>query len=229
MTSVKDIRRRSLFDFAPFAGTYDRWYATPDGRKNDLVQKADVFGFLARGGTGARLLDVGCGTGHWSRYFVMLGYAVVAVDVSLEMVRRALDSPENDVTFLMADAIALPFEDGAFDVAAAMATLEFLGNPQQALREMTRCVRKGGRILIGTLNRSASLNRQRVAEGREPYISGRLYSPDELRELLSPLGHVRMTASDPDDVFHRQERGRFYRLSSRVNPDGPFIVAEVRR
>jgi len=229
MTSVKDIRTRGLFDFAPFAETYDRWYATPGGRTHDLAQKADVFGFLARGGTDARLLDVGCGTGHWTRYFAMLGYAVVAVDVSSEMVHVAYGSRPSGTAFHVADAAALPFEDAAFDVAAAMATLEFLPAPAEALEEMARCVRHGGRLLIGSLNRSASLNRKRLAQRREPYASGHLYSPDELERLLEPFGRIRMVASDPDGAFLPEEPGELDRGSIGAGLDGPFIVAEVQR
>lgn len=219
---------RTRFDFDSHADKYDRWYATPAGMTHDLTQKSDVFRFLDRAESGARLLDIGCGTGHWSRFFATLGYTVAAVDVSSGMVRAARDCHECEVAFQVADASALPFQEGSFDIAAAMAALEFLVDPSKALQEMARCLRNKGRMLIGTLNRSAHLNLQRLAEGREPYASGHLYSPEELRELLRPFGRVRMAASEPDRIFNKQDSGKFDPFSDDGSLDGPFIVAEVR-
>lgn len=220
---------RTRFDFGPHAEKYDRWYATPAGMTHDLTQKSDVFRFLSRAESGARLLDIGCGTGHWSHFFAMLGYTVAAVDVSLGMVRAARACHECKVAFQVADASALPFQSASFDIAAAIAALEFLMDPGKALCEMSRCLRNKGRMLIGTLNRAAPLNRQRLAEGREPYASGHLYSPEELRELLHPFGQVRMAASDPDRIFNNPDSGKFDPFSAGASLDGPFIVAEVRR
>ena len=137
----------------------------------------------------------------------------------------------SECTFEVADACDLPFEDGSFDVTACMATLEFIPEPAAAVREMARCTKSGGHILVGTLNRLSPLNRRRVAKGKLPYASAHLFSPEELRDLLVPWGTVRMSASSP-----RGRKGRTLlpmRIVSQLPAlqkrlRGPFIVAEVQ-
>ena len=81
---------------------------------------------------------------------------------------------------------------------ASVAALEFIPDPTAAVREMARCTRPGGMILIGTLNRTAPINRDRLHKGEEPYASGHLFAPDELADLLKPFGGIRMVASPVD-------------------------------
>lgn len=187
----------SLFDFGPMAREYDRWYDTPAGQAHDRVQKDDVRRLLCPASAGQTLLDVGCGTGHWSAFFAEMGYQVTGVDVSPAMIDVAR-SAVPQCTFQVADAHELPFDDGAFDVVASMAALEFLPDQAAAVREMARCVREHGQLLLGTLNRLAPLNQHRVAKGKPPYSAAHLLSPNELRSLLAPLGRVRMVGSSAE-------------------------------
>ncbi|MGM0485209.1 MAG: class I SAM-dependent methyltransferase [Planctomycetota bacterium] len=212
------------------AGDYDRWYATPAGQAHDLVQKDDVRGLLRPALAGQTLLDVGCGTGHWIAFFSEMGYTVTGVDVAPAMIEVAR-STVRGCTFQVADAHDLPFDDGSFDVVAAMATTEFLSDPSTAIGEMARCAKEHGHLLVGTLNRLAPLNQHRIAKVKQPYASAHLLSSDELRSLLAPLGRVRMVASSPPGHGRHPSRlkhvvGRIAGLRSKLN--GPFIVAEVR-
>ncbi|MBS3822070.1 MAG: class I SAM-dependent methyltransferase, partial [Phycisphaerae bacterium] len=150
----------SLFDFGPMAREYDRWYDTPAGQAHDRVQKNDVRRLLRPASAGQTLLDIGCGTGHWSSFFAEMGCQVTGVDIAPEMIEVAR-AKVPECSFQVADAHDLPFDDGTFDAVAAMATLEFLPDPAAAIGEMVRCARKGGHLLVGTLNRLAPLNQHR--------------------------------------------------------------------
>jgi SAM-dependent methyltransferase len=194
--------RKSLFDFGPLAQGYERWYATPAGQAHDRVQKADVQRLFRPASAGETLLDVGCGTGHWSSFFAEMGYQVTGVDIAPEMIEVAR-TKVSKCSFQVADVYALSFDDGTFDAIAAMATLEFLPAPAAAIGEMVRCARKGGLLLVGTLNRLAPLNQHRISKGKQPYSSAHLISPAELRSLLSPWGGVRMLASSSSGREHR--------------------------
>jgi len=223
-------RAGSLFDFGPQAREYDRWYDTPAGQAHDRVQKDDVRRLLRPASTGQTLLDVGCGTGHWSTFFAEMGYRVTGIDVAPEMIEVAR-SAAPECSFQVADAHELPFADGTFDVVAAMATLEFLPDQPAAVREMARCAKEDGHLLVGTLNRLAPLNQHRLSKGKQPYSSAQLLSSDELRSLLVPLGRVRLVASplpghDHQPPLPKRIAGRIAGLRSKLN--GPFIVAEVR-
>lgn len=113
-----------------------------------------------------RLLDVGCGTGDDVAALadeVGPEGSVVGVDNSTAMVeearRRASDAAA--VSFRVADAESLPFEDGAFDAARADRVLQHLERPRDAFAELGRVTRTGGRVVVtdsdwGTLAVDAS-------------------------------------------------------------------------
>jgi SAM-dependent methyltransferase len=221
----------SLFDFGPLAGDYDRWYETPLGMAHDRAQKSDVRMLLGSAPPEGLLLDVGCGTGHWSRFFVSLGYAAIGIDISQEMIEGARTRATPQCLYGVADACELPFGNGCFDVVAAMATLEFVSDVSRVLDEMFRCVADAGVVLVGTLNRLARINRRRLATGSEPYVSGRLFTPGELRHRLERFGRVRMRASSPQVSGLGEHLGRRIArwLAGRRSTSGPFLVAEVTR
>jgi ubiquinone/menaquinone biosynthesis C-methylase UbiE len=204
---------RGAFDFAPLAEEYDQWYETPSGQRHDRFQKALVREFIPAAKRGDWLLDVGCGTGHWSCFFASLGFSVVGIDVSSEMIAKARSHGWERCNFEVADAEKIPFSDGAFEYVAAMATLEFIPRPEKALEEMKRCLKPGGRIIIGTLNRLDPLNRRRVDQGEEPYASANMFSTKELRALLVRHGSIWVRTS-----AERAKEGE----------EGAFIVAELR-
>ncbi len=206
----------SLFDFGRIAREYDRWYDTPRGKEYDQQEKSAVLQCLPRPLPGDRLLEVGCGTGHWSRFFAAQGYKVTGVDLAPEMIARARSYPCPGCRYEVSDACHLLFQDKSFEVAAAITSLEFIADVKAAVAEIFRCVKPRGRVIIGTLNKLDPLNRQRLDRKEEPYYSGRMFSANELDELLQPYGTVRI-----------YNTGR--NLESRGDKSGgAFIVAEVR-
>ena len=103
---------------------------------------------------GSRVLDVGCGTGDLLRVVARLidpGMAV-GVDVSELLIAEATrrNSVDDDnVSFRVADAYALPFPDGSFDCVLANQVLLHLAEPWRAVAEMRRVLAPAGRLSIG--------------------------------------------------------------------------------
>lgn len=186
----------STFDFDAVAERYDRWYDSPRGAMYDRLEKRAAATLLPSIGRDKELLDVGCGTGHWARFFSERGFAVAGIDVSPAMIRVARAKGVPGASFTIADAHELPFDYGRFDVAVAITTLEFVKDPQVVLREMIRCTRRpGGLVLVAVLNARARINRRRKAAGKPPYKEARFFSPRELRAALAPFGQTRVTAA----------------------------------
>jgi SAM-dependent methyltransferase len=101
--------------------------------------------------TGARWLDVGCGTGALSETILHRAAPreITAIDPAEAFVafaRTRLCDPR--VTFKIGDARALPVQDGGFDAAVAGLVLNFIPEPVRALCELRRAVRPGGTVAV---------------------------------------------------------------------------------
>jgi ubiquinone/menaquinone biosynthesis C-methylase UbiE len=185
--------KASGFDFDLIADSYDSWYAGRRGAMYDRLEKKAIIRYLPPHAKGEKLLEVGCGTGHWSRFFSEYGFEVTGVDVSQRMIDIAKSKNVSDASFQVADSHSLPFADETFDITASVTTLEFVRDAEVVLREMVRCTRKSGRILLGVLNGLSKVNRQKVNSPESPYSDARLFSPIELKEFLEPFGRVEIT------------------------------------
>ena len=222
----------SRFDFDVVADKYDKWYETAEGAMYDRLEKKAISRYLRQNAQGRKLLEVGCGTGHWSRFFSDCGFEVTGVDVSECMIKIAQGKNIANSSFQIADGHSLPFADNSFDVTAAITTLEFVHDAELVLREMVRCTRKpSGQLLIGVLNALARLNRNRQENPESLYAKARLFSPDQTKRLLQSHGQAHVSTAG---FIPRQKRflplspfidaiGRFFYL-----PYGVFIAGQVR-
>jgi ubiquinone/menaquinone biosynthesis C-methylase UbiE len=133
---------------------------------------------------GARVLDVGCGTGHFSQPLAAAN-AVVGVDLSVEMLAFAR---AKGLAPIRATAEALPFGDKRFDVVLAASVIQLIPDGAAFVREMMRVVRPGGRVIICTINAgNAALGLLRVIE-RQKYRHFRLYPFREIADLVRAAG-----------------------------------------
>ena len=125
-------------DFGRRAATYDR-LRPADERWRELLD------LLVREGDldGARVLDVGCGTGR-----VATALGAIGVDPSPEMLEVAR---RRGVNGYLGRAEELPFADASFD-AAVLALVVHLGDRLRAFDELRRVLRRGGRLLIATFD-----------------------------------------------------------------------------
>jgi SAM-dependent methyltransferase len=91
------------------------------------------------GGEPVRILDVGCGVKPYYPFFAGVASEYVGVDVV-----------ENPAAELLGPVEALPVEDASFDVVLCTQVLEHADDPAQAVRELRRVTRPGGRVLAST-------------------------------------------------------------------------------
>jgi len=154
------------------------------------LEKAALRQLLECFGDTESVLEVGCGTGHFTRWLSAQGLSAVGLDLSAAMLTQA--RALQGAPLVQGDAIHLPFVDGAFELVSFVTTLEFLEEPQQALAEALRVARRG--LLLGVLNRWSLLRLQRWAAGllrQTIYDTAHFYGVSELRKRLrsvSPEG-----------------------------------------
>ncbi|HVG88056.1 MAG TPA: methyltransferase domain-containing protein [Gaiellales bacterium] len=203
-----------MIDFGPMAGSYDR--LRPAGRAWDEVAELT----LARLGAPTRLLDIGCGTGRFTRMAAQrLGARAWGVDPSAEMLAQARSIPGGErIGWKCAAAERLPFRDGWFDAAHMHLVLHLVDDRPAALREMARVLGPGGRAAVVTFSPThfdrfhlnpwfpsiAAIDRARFPEPAE--VARGLRAAGLVGERIDD---VRQTVQlEPADVLERV-RGRY--------------------
>jgi SAM-dependent methyltransferase len=173
---------------------------------------------------GMTVLELGCGTGTFTRELARSGADVIAIDVSAELleIARANHSAPN-VHYQTENAYALSYPDAAFDSVVGSSVLHHL-EVEEALRNIYRVLKPGGTIFFTEPN---MLNPQIAVQKNVPWIKRKLGdSPDEtaffrwrLRCLLEQTGY-RNVRIDPFDFLHPKTP---VRLIDRVNTFGRFL------
>ena len=152
---------------------------------------------------GARVLDVGCGVGDDVRAIAELvgeSGRVVGVDLSEQLIaeaRRRTRMPSN-IDFTTGDTHDLRFDDETFDASRVDRTLQHLADPAQAVRELVRVTRSGGRVVASepdwdtiafdaaNVPLTRTIARVMSDDRRNPWMGRRLYPlfvENGLREL----------------------------------------------
>jgi SAM-dependent methyltransferase len=144
---------------------------------------------------GLTVLELACGTGIVTRRLreALPGSAtLVATDLNEAMVEYARAAvPDTTIVWQQADAQALPFEDGSFDVVVCQFGFMFLPDKVQAFREARRVLRPGG-VLLGNVWHSRDEN----PWARSVHTTvAELFPADPPRFLETPYGYF-----DPERI-----------------------------
>jgi SAM-dependent methyltransferase len=138
----------------------------------------------------ARVLETAAGTGVATRALARAlpaGAAIVATDLSRPMLDLAAARLETaEVTWQQADALALPFADGAFDAVACQFGAMYFPDRAAAHREARRVLRRGGRFVLSVWDR---LERNELAHVVDEAVAARF--PDDPPRFLArvPYGY----------------------------------------
>lgn len=100
---------------------------------------------------GAHVLDVGCGEGRFSRKLAKRGARCFGIDPTALLLRTAVTRGAEAIAPARAVAEALPFESAAFDLAVTYITLVDIEHYREAIAEMARVLRPGGRLLAANI------------------------------------------------------------------------------
>lgn len=168
------------------AARYEAWYRTPRGA---WISDAEfrLLVSLLRPRSGETLLDVGCGTGHFTRRFAReAGVHVTGVDPDPNWLAYARAQAQEGECFVVGRAERLPFADRSFDRTTCITALCFIADQRNALREMIRVTRH--RLVLGLLNRNSLLYLRRGrGGGAGGYRGAHWHTAREVRSLLQGL------------------------------------------
>jgi SAM-dependent methyltransferase len=162
---------------------YDGWYRTPRGSWIGESEFRLLYGLL-RPAPGASVIDVGCGTGYFSRRFALAGHPVTGIDRDREMLEIARKQRVAGERYVEADALSLPFGGGEFDYCICVTALCFMADEARALAEMLRVTRR--RLALGLLNRRSVLYLEKGrGGGRGAYRGAHWHTAAEVRDIFS--------------------------------------------
>ena len=141
------------------ANSYDDYYQSDFGKKVDRIEQ-DIIDYLIKEIPRSEMLELGCGTGHWSDYFSKKGFNVTGIDISDAMLNVAKNKKIN-VKFKIADSQNIPFNDESFQIISSITMLEFVDNPDKVIKEIYRVLKKGGWLILGCLNENSIIGKNK--------------------------------------------------------------------
>ena len=137
------------------ASGYRRWSQTYDSPGNPLIEvEQPVVWTIFESIPPGPALDAACGSGRHARRLLERGHQVVGVDSSPEMLEKANASIPRAV-FRQGDLTSLPAESTSFDLVVCALALEHVANLTDAIEELSRVLRPGGRMILSELHRTA--------------------------------------------------------------------------
>jgi ubiquinone/menaquinone biosynthesis C-methylase UbiE len=140
-----------------------------------------------------RVLDVGTGAGEFAIALAPLAREVVGVDVVPALLEEGRKRAPKNVEFVEANATALPYERGFFDLVCTARALHHLPRPELVLAELNRVLRPGGAMLvvdqIASNDPLAAIELNRFEQTRDPSTT-RVLADVDLRGLFDANGLV---------------------------------------
>jgi ubiquinone/menaquinone biosynthesis C-methylase UbiE len=139
---IKKVTRGGI-NYDNVSRTYDERYQTaykPEGIAFALSE-------LARKIRAERILEIGCGTGHWLAVLQMVVARVYGMDRSPGMLQKAAERKGN-FQLIRGEVDRLPFHDGMFDMVFCVNALHHFSDPSQSILDASRLLKNGGTLSV---------------------------------------------------------------------------------
>lgn len=159
-------------DFNRYALEYDAWFDT--NRDLFLLELDAIRALLPDGGFG---LEVGAGTGRFASE-LGIDHGVEPSETMTAIAKR------RGVNVTVGVAEILPFGNERFDFVLFVASLCFVRDPDAALKEARRVLKRDGKLIVAILDKTHIKGK----EGKRFYRDARLYTPEEVIGLMEQHG-----------------------------------------
>lgn len=180
----------NVFSQPDVANNYDAYYLTGSGKKIDKIEKA-IVSKLIKHIPRSHMLELGCGTGHWSEYFIKQGFSLTGIDISEPMLKLA-EQKNLNAEFLKADSHKIPFTNQSFSVISSITMLEFVEDRERVLQEIYRVLKIGGWLILGCLNAHSVLAQTKDQD--ETFKNADFLTPEKLLNKLQTFGKPKLSS-----------------------------------
>jgi len=136
------------------------------------------------------LLEVACGNGYFLKKYASHVHSICGLDLSELSVKLATKKNKDRVDagtakFVHGDASQLPWEDNKFSAATTMASVIFLPKPLEALKELFRVLRRGGRVVV-SIEYNAEDGKDHSKDVKK--FGFRMWKEDDVRAMIEQAG-----------------------------------------
>jgi SAM-dependent methyltransferase len=165
---------------------YALWAETWDSTPSPIValERRGLTPWLA-GLHPTRAVDIGCGTGRWTRELGALGF-----DFSAEMLAKATDLRGR---LAQADAAALPIASNCCDLVVCALMLAHLPHPEPAWQEFARILQPGGTLFLSDFHPQTAARGWRRTFRRDAVVYELEHHPYSFEQLQSSVPELRLT------------------------------------
>lgn len=193
-------------------------------------EEADRIARLLELRAGTKLLEIGAGSGWPALYLAgKSGCDTTLSDVPFEAIRLAADrvereSLDGEISLVVADGAALPFEADGFDAISHSDVLCCLAPKREVLHECRRVIRSGGKMIFTVIYVAQGLSRAehaRAVEAGPPYVETESGYP----ELLETSGWSVVDRIDISSAYEETGRRHIREVEARAGPMSELLGA----
>lgn len=187
------------FENKEIAENYDGWYQSKVGYIYDYLEKKTINKLL-KNKKRKKMLEIGSGTGHWSKFFSELGFNVTGIEISKSIFDIAKAKDIKNANFINKDIFNYNTNE-KFDCASFITTLEFIEEDTKAIKHVLNFLKDDGYIIFGVLNKNSFLGKKRKEE-KNIFTNARFYTQKEIKSIFKKFGKTKIeTCAYPSPKF----------------------------
>lgn len=222
MTEIAIDKRRVAESFGRAASSYDQAAAFQRQVGNNLLAR------LPERFTPQSIIDLGCGTGYFTRALTQrYQQPVIGLDLAEGMLRFASGHSPADSAWVVADAEALPLKPLSQDLIFSSLALQWCPDLDRALKQAAQALRPGGCLALSTLVEGTLTELQQAWQAVDGFVHVNRFMPlTDLQHLLATAGFGRWHCEMEEHVLrYPQLSGLTQELKAlgahNVNPGRP--------